>query len=236
MNTLKLALIAGVAAASVVGFASAASAETTVAYNAGVATDYIFRGIEQTGGEPEVFGGIDIANGGLYAGTWVSNTGFAGDSAVEYDLYAGYKMAAGPFSLDLGAIYYGYTDGQSTAFSKGSNYEIKLTGSVPVGPLTVGAAVYWTPDFGQTSKSGTYYEINGAYTLANKATISAAYGQQSFDVAFAGIDSYATWNAGVTYPVTDNLSIDARYIGVDDDGSTLFSGGDRLVGTLKVTF
>jgi hypothetical protein len=43
---------------------------------------------------------------------------------------------------------------------------------------------------------------------------------------------------GVTYPITDNLSIDGRYIGSDDDALSLFGpmAEDRLVGTIKATF
>ena len=60
--------------------------------NIGVTSKYLFRGIEQGGGAA-VQGGIDYGHDetGLYAGTWVSNIGFAGgsgdDEGAEVDLY-----------------------------------------------------------------------------------------------------------------------------------------------------
>lgn len=83
--------------------------------------------------------------------------------------------------------------------------------------------------------SGFYYEVNGAYTFSNNAALSAAIG--AVDVQDYLIDGYTTWNIGVTYPITEHVSLDGRYIGTDDDATAGFGGnGDTLVGTLKLTF
>ncbi len=43
--------------------------------NVGVFSDYIFRGISQTGGAAAVQGGLDYSHAsGLYAGTWISTS------------------------------------------------------------------------------------------------------------------------------------------------------------------
>ena len=48
--------------------------------NVGFTTDYIFRGISQTSGNPAVQGGIDYAHAsGLYAGVWGSNVSWISD-------------------------------------------------------------------------------------------------------------------------------------------------------------
>lgn len=239
MKALKFALIGGIAAAAVAGFASAASAETTVAYNVGVANDYVFRGIDQTGGfsKGEVFGGIDLTSGGFYAGTWLSNTGPENNEGAELDIYGGYKLPLGGATLDLGVISYNYSRG-SFVSDKLNNYEVKAALSVPVGALTLGGVVYWTPQYGPSGKDGVYYEANAAYTLANKATISGAYGRQTVEKSFYGIDGYDTWNLGVTYPLTDKVSLDGRYIGVSDDATDAFLTPDNgtAVATIKVSF
>ncbi len=82
-----------VAAGAMMAGAGTAQAETTVSFNVGAATDYIFRGIDQTGyyDEGEAFGGVDATSGSFYAGAWVSNTGPNPVQFIEYDLYAGWK-------------------------------------------------------------------------------------------------------------------------------------------------
>ena len=58
--------------------------------NVGVFSDYIFRGITQTGGGAAGQGGLDFSSAsGLYAGTWISNLN-AGTAAYETDLYGGF--------------------------------------------------------------------------------------------------------------------------------------------------
>ena len=220
----------------------AAQAETDVSFNVGVATDYIFRGIDQTGplDEGQAFAGVDATSGSLYAGAWISNTGPNPAQFIEYDLYAGWKPVVGPVTLDLGFIYYGYTDSDLGGNESDlSTYELKAAGSFAAGGATWGAAVYWTPNFGgdfdgSDDNTGFYYEVNGAYTFSNNATLSGAIGAAEVDDY--AVDGYTTWNVGVSYPVVDHLSIDARYIDTDDDAFFYGFGGDRLVGTIKVTF
>lgn len=231
-----------VAAGAMMAGTGAAQAETTVSFNVGAATDYIFRGIDQTGyyDEGEAFGGVDATNGSFYAGAWVSNTGTQPAQFIEYDLYAGWKPVVGPVTLDLGVIYYGYTDSDVGGNeSELSTFELKAAGSIAAAGATWGAAVYWTPNFsgdfdGSDDNSGFYYELNGAYTFDNNATLSGAIG--AVDVEDYAVDSYTTWNIGVSYPITEHLSIDGRYIDTDDDAFAYGYAGDRLIGTLKVTF
>jgi uncharacterized protein (TIGR02001 family) len=242
----KSARLLGLAAAAgALLFDGTAHAEPTVSFNIGVATDYVFRGIDQTTAfsEGEAFAGVDVSDGQLYGGAWISNTGPHFAQFFEYDIYGGWKPEVGPVTLDLGFIYYGYTDTDDTVGydeSDSSNYEFKVAGSAPVNGATLGAAVYWTPNFagdndGIDDNSGFYYEVNGAYAFSNSATLSAAVG--AVDVDDYTIDGYTTWNVGVTYPITENVSIDGRYVGTDDDATAGFGGnGDTLVGTLKLTF
>jgi uncharacterized protein (TIGR02001 family) len=120
MNVLKISLCAVAATAAMAG-ASAAFADDApsgpvqLSYNVGAATDYIFRGIDQTTAisEGEAFGGVDaVIFKQFYAGVWVSNTGESGLGGVETDVYGGWKPSLGPVGLDLGVITYNYTGGQ----------------------------------------------------------------------------------------------------------------------------
>ena len=240
MKLSKVSLCAAVAVATM-AFANAASAE--VAFNVGAASDYIFRGIDQSGkgSDIEVFGGVDWTGGSdLYAGVWLTNTGPKGDRAIEYDIYGGWKPKAGPVTLDLGAIYYGYTDSDNGFVdSEFNTLEFKLGGSVAAGPATLGAAIYYSPDFAGTEESSWYTEINGSVPVHEKVLLSGAVGTFQSD-AFAGPDSYMTWNAGVTFTLTENFSFDARYVDTDDDAEAIygnnFAADQKFVATLKAIF
>jgi uncharacterized protein (TIGR02001 family) len=245
MNVLKISLCAVAATAAMAGASAAFAADDTIAlsYNVGAATDYVFRGIDQTPLTGEVFGGVDaVIAKNFYAGVWVSNTGVSGQSGIEGDIYAGWKPSLGPVGFDLGVISYNYTGGHNHN-NDHDDYELKAGASMPIGGFTIGAVDFYGPSnhanpiFGlgpiATDYSDTnYIEADVSYTFKNKASISAAYGnfQALNDSTNSGFH-YNTWNAGVTYPITDKLSIDARYIGTSPQG--LFNGG---VATLKVAF
>jgi uncharacterized protein (TIGR02001 family) len=238
------ASVAAAALMSGAAYADDAPAGPTLTFNAAVTTDYLFRGLSQTSGNAAAQGGADVTYGMFYAGTWLSNVNFGptvGDptnkTSIEYDLYGGVRPVVGPLSLDIGVIRYGYVDSP-----KAANYEYweaKLAGSYAAGPLTLGAAFYYSPEFFGKTGDAEYYELNAAYTLKSKASISGAVGHQELDKSKAGISGYTTWNVGFGYPLTDHFAIDLRYWGTDSTASDFYTktfAGDRLVGTLKATF
>lgn len=72
-----------------------AKSPVAVSGNAGVVSDYVFRGLTQTWGKPAVQGGIEAAAGGFVAGAWasgVSEHSYPGGT-MELDLYASYGRA-----------------------------------------------------------------------------------------------------------------------------------------------
>ena len=81
------------------------AAEMSVTGNAGVLSDYIFRGIPQDSGVAN--GGVDLEVGGLYLGTWIADVG----EGIEQDFYTGYVQEL-PGGLYLGAGFtsYQYSD------------------------------------------------------------------------------------------------------------------------------
>jgi uncharacterized protein (TIGR02001 family) len=211
------------------GLAAPASAQDAkVAFNVGVTSDYVFRGYSQTNEDPAIQGGVDLTAGSFYAGAWASNVDFGDDTDAEVDVYGGYRTEAAGFALDFGVIgylYAGEPDGADYNYA-----EVKAAASRAVGPATFGAAVYYSPDFfGAADKEATYAEVNAAFSPADKWTISGAVGQQWLDVS----DDYLTWNAGIGYALTENLSADARYYDTDVDGVPVAE--DRVVVGRRLT-
>lgn len=126
------ATLTGLALAT--ALAAPASADELTA-NAGVANNYIWRGLTQTENAPQVSGGIDYAaDNGFYAGTWVSNVSYApGDVfSYEHDLYLGYSGEFGDgIGYDVGYLYYNYDKEAEFDFSE-------LYGSLSVGGFAFG--------------------------------------------------------------------------------------------------
>lgn len=200
-----------------------------VTFNLGASTDYVFRGVSQTDEDPQVFGGVDLTYGRFYAGTWASNVDFGDSTDAEIDLYAGFKPTLGSVSLDLGVIYYGYVDAPSG--SDYGNWEAKLAASAPVGPATLGAAVYYSPDGFGAADEAVYYELNGAVSPMEKVSLSAAVGRQTYD----GPGDYTTWNIGGSYAVTKHVALDLRYHDTDEHSfGELYDS--RVVLSAKATF
>ena len=209
--------------------ASAASAQDTpdVAWNLGVTSDYVFRGYSQTTEDPAIFGGVDVTIGSFYAGAWASNVDFGDDTDAEVDLYGGYRTEVSGFAVDVGVVGYLYVSQPA-----GADYdyvELKAAASRAIGPLTLGAAVYWSPDFFGADEEATYVEANASFSPADKWTVSGAVGHQALDVNA----DYATWNAGVAYAISDNVAVDLRYHDTDVTGPL---SDDRVVAGLKFLF
>lgn len=225
---MKAALI-GASALVLLGAGSAqAQARPEVAFNIGVVSDYVFRGVSQTDEGAALQGGVDANfGGGFYAGGWASTVDFGEGTDAEVDLYGGYRTEAAGYALDFGVLSYFYVNAPN-----GADYnfvEFKAAASRAIGPATLGAAVYYSPDFFGADDAATYLEANGAYALADKWTVSGAVGHQWLDVS----DDYTTWNLGLAYALTDHLTVDVRYHDTDLDGPLT---DDRFVVGLKASF
>ena len=231
MNILKIALAS---AAATVALSGAAMAQDTLklSYNVGIASDYVFRGVSNTSEDPQIFGGIDATYGIGYAGVWASNVDFGTDDpSAEIDIYAGVKPTVGDTALDFGIVYYGYVDDKGATPGQYGYVELKAAASRAVGPATVGVALFYSPEFPFDTGKAFYYEVNAAVPLMDKLTLSGALGQQ--EIKYAG--DYTTWNVGLGYAISDNLTADLRYSDTSEHGYGP-NYGDRVVVSLKAAF
>ena len=230
---MKLLKIMLASAAATVALSGAAMAdELKLAYNIGVTSDYVFRGVSQTQEDPAVQGGVDATYGMGYAGVWASNVDFGSKNpSTEVDFYAGVKPTVGDTSLDLGVIYYSYTKDKGLTPGAYSYVELKAAASRTFGPATLGAAVYYSPEFPGKTGHATYGELNASVPVAKKLTLSGAIGRQNIQKA----SDYTTWNLGGTYALNDKFSLDIRYWDTDEHsfGQVYHS---RVAATIKAAF
>ncbi len=107
----KLAVAFLAAASSIAAQAAEAAAPAfTTSGNLAFTSDYVFRGISQTGGHTALQGGFDAAHtSGLSAGVWASNISWAASTSLEVDLYAYYGFCLRKdFSATVGYLAYDY--------------------------------------------------------------------------------------------------------------------------------
>jgi uncharacterized protein (TIGR02001 family) len=199
---MKNSIVLATAVASVLtsGIASA-----DLSANAGVFSNYIWRGVTQTADAAAGQGGIDWGNdSGLYVGTWVSNV----VGGYEMDVYAGFAGEAGSVGYDLGVITYQYPVTPDINFT-----EVYVSGSIS--GFTVG--LHSTVDAASGNEGGTFDEgdlyINGSFDFtAGKSDVSLYAGSYSYDndgaVGVGDVD-YVNYGAsigkdGFTFAVDKN--------------------------------
>jgi uncharacterized protein (TIGR02001 family) len=161
MNTQRQRL--GIAAASgallstalIMSSPVAAQEPWSVSANIGAVSNYVWRGMTQTGDQAAIQGGLDAAHeSGFYAGTWVSNIDWgSSDPNYELDLYTGFGGAINDdVSYDIGAIYYAYPDGRDSDFA-----EIGASASFKWFTLGLAYTVYGENDDGLFDDGDLYY-------------------------------------------------------------------------------
>jgi len=200
---LLVALALGASQSAVAGDFSA---------NAGMMSDYIFRGVKQS--DASAYAGLDYEHeSGFYAGTWGADVG----QGIEYDLYAGFGGSVGDFSYGIGYTGYFYTDDFDDTYQ-----EINLTGGYGMFSLEYSVGTYDNfdgPDLDYSFIAGTV-EYEGFY---------GTYGtwSQDFDGDYFEL-GYGTELSGFDFGVAAVVS--------DSDLSSTGSSETSLVFSIGKTF
>ena len=194
----------------------------TFTANVGLFSEYIFRGVTQTAGNPAVQGGFDYGHSsGFYAGTWASNVSIYEDfgaykrSSLEWDFYAGFKRNIGStdFYFDVGSIYYYFPGTRNPGAADADTWELYAG----FGWKWLGMKYsYSLQDYfgarptGQKTDGTWYLDFFANYPIGETGiTLSAHYG--ILDVKNDGNQdaatkaSYDDWKLGVAYTVPSGL-------------------------------
>jgi uncharacterized protein (TIGR02001 family) len=194
----------------------------TITGNAGIFSDYRFRGISQTRLAPAFQGGFDYAHkSGFYAGNWnssVSSHQFQAGSGLEMDFYAGFKKEIAGIGFDLGTIYYYYPGAEitnaGTKLGKYNNHEVYV--GLAYGPVSFKTSYAISNYFGlkgtnddflgatnlanSTDSKGTiYYDLSFSKEIAEKITLVAHYGKTAYS-SYKQLD-YDDYKIGVNIDV-----------------------------------
>jgi uncharacterized protein (TIGR02001 family) len=241
---VALALLAGTAVAAdlPVYKAPVKAALWDIAIGGSIASDYNFRGISQSdrGVSPAAYFELQYnwAFGQTYVGIGALGVDFASafgfsDPASEVDLYAGFRKEFGSLAVDVGYIYYWYP--KELFNTDWAEVYVKLAYTVTPS-LTIGGAVYYTPDLlnfqlfnAGNDVSAVYWEANAKWvtpwTYGNVGSfISGAIGYNDIErAAFHTMDpAYVYYNAGIAFTYKA-LTLDLRYHGTDMNATECFN-------------
>jgi uncharacterized protein (TIGR02001 family) len=222
-TTLRQAAVATLAAlgsSAVLAQAAAPAPPWTVTANIGLFSEYMFRGISQTGGKPAVQGGFDAGHAsGFYLGTWASNVSWLQDfnaysrSSLEWDFYGGYKANFGSsdFYWDLGTVYYYFPGSKNPGVVSADTWEIYLG----LGWKWAGLRIYYNLDdyfgirpTGQKTDGTLYYDGSITYPVGETGFSLLAhvgYLDVHKDGSGDGKAGYTDWRLGASYTVPDGV-------------------------------
>lgn len=195
------------------------SSSVTVSGNVTLVSDYRFRGVSLSGGDPALQGGVTVTHdSGFYVGTWASSiddggTDFYGD--VEVDLFGGWSgdVSEG-VGLDVGLLYYAYPSNAAGVDAEYFEPYVTVTGTL--GPVTakVGANYAW--DQGALADDSLYLRTDLSAGIPNSplslnAHLGYTDGAFSFDPDGESFD----WSVGATATVLGSLTLGVSYVGVE---------------------
>ena len=244
MSIQKSLIVAGLALSGAAFAQTAAPApDYTLSFNAGVVTDYRFRGISQTRRQAAVQGGVDFAHSsGLYVGTWASTIKWikdaGGDAPIEIDFYGGYKGTAGVIGYDVGILRYQYP-GHDFQISPNTT---ELYGAVTYSMFTLKYSHAISNAFGwDDSKNSWYLDLSAAFDLGNGWSLTPHVGYQK--IRRNADTSYADYALTLGKDLGNGFSASAALIATDADKTVYanpvsggFMGKTMAVVGLKYTF
>lgn len=186
MKKILVPTLIAAAIASLTSVAHAAEPESTLSFNAGVVSDYRYRGISQSRLKPALQGGVDYADkSGFYVGAWGSSIKWikdagATDGTVEVDLYGGYKGAVGDVSYDVGFLRYEYVGNKLASVPGSVNANTnEVYGAVTYGLFTAKYSHALTDLFGTAGSKGAYYlDLSANFDLGSGYTLTPHVGRQ----------------------------------------------------------
>ncbi|HEY0413534.1 MAG TPA: TorF family putative porin [Allosphingosinicella sp.] len=208
---LPLLLLAAPPAAAQEGEGTHASSGLDVNGSIILLSDYRFRGISRSDGDPALQGQLTVSlPNGPYAGVrGTTLKGLANRADAELDLYAGYgaDLGAGT-SLDAGLIYYSFPG----ATGRAGYFEPYASLSHTLGTVeaTAGAKYAWRQQAIAGADSLYLFGQVEVGIMATPLTLSAEAGRQSG----GGPGGYWNWSLGGRYALGP-LEAGLRYVDTD---------------------
>ncbi|MEI7784438.1 MAG: TorF family putative porin [Betaproteobacteria bacterium] len=243
----SLLAAAGVMAQTAPAPAAPAAPESSLAFNAGLVSDYRYRGISQSRLQPAVQGGADYTDkSGFYVGAWATTINWIKDSgatsgSVELDLYGGYKASIGDIGYDVGVLRYEYVGNKLAKVDGFANANTtEAYGALTYGLFTAKYSYALGDTFGNVkSKGSTYIDLSAAIDLGSGFALTPHVGRQV--IKNGAIYSYTDYSLTLAKDLGNGLSATGMLVTTNAKESSYtlkgkFNGKDALVVGIKYTF
>ena len=194
-------------------------------FRAGVASDYIYRGVTLSAHGPTAGAAFEAAFGMFYAGGTVASVTLPSRPAAEMSFVGGVRPKLGNVQFDFGVTSYIYpNETPPIGAAKGIDYwEAMARGDTTLGELLrVAGGFAWSPNVSNTGAWSEYAAVGMGFDLPGKvlpSEVSASvtggvgyswFGNQSAALGGFPIPAYVNWNGGITF-THKNLNLDLRY-------------------------
>lgn len=232
-RSLVVTLLAASAASALPGTAGSAELAGYLA----LGSDYVWRGVSQTDGDPSAQFGIDIAfSTGIFAGAWAATVDFDlspfNNRDVELAYYAGYGVDTGDrWTLGARAVAFrypgqeGFVDYEYEEYALSANFDDRLWFEYA-----------YSPNLYNRGRDSHNVELYAETEIAGNLMLGGGVGHYDTSRAFG--DSFNYWELGLTRSF-GILSADLRYH--DSDGyapivSSKSRSDARVVLTFRIVF
>lgn len=223
---------------------AAPAPDHVISYNLGATSDYRFRGISQSRGDPAVFAGVDYTHAptGFYLGAWTSTIKWVKDAgsssgSVELDIYGGKRGELGMVAYDVGLISYNYPGNKLKGITGANANTIEAFAQVGYKFATLKYSysltdfIGWAPN----SDGSDYIDLSLNPEIKDGYILNLHVGKQRVKNYSNGLADYTDWKVGVTKDygvVVGSLAV----VGTDADKTTsgYNFGGKGYLGDTKL--
>ena len=241
---MKKVLIATLLATSTMAVAEeqAVEAQWTDGLSASMTatSEYIWRGLKQSQGDPAVQVGIDYNfDNGFYVGTWASTIkwtedgNYMKDSDFETNFFGGYASEFGDTGIgyDVGLLQYyfpgnkksGVADVDATEAYIGLNTDLVGTNLAVKYSHVLSDDAWGIAD----AKGSQYYEANWTIPVTDTVSVLSHVGRSEFDGTGNGNLDYTDWSIGAEYAWNENLTLGAAWTDTNADGALWTIDGEK---------
>ena len=247
LTSVRSLLAATVLAGSGLAVAAPAAAQdlsdigVEVSANAAVVSEYRFRGVDLSGGDIAIQGGIDLGlPAGFYVGTWGSSIDedTVGYGHTELDIYGGWSGSlTDAVSVDVGAIAYIYPNAGPGDYDY---YEGYASAGFTLGPAEATVGIAYAPkQAGLADDDNLYlYTDLGFGVPGTPVSLAAHVGYTDGFLTFTNDGKAWDYSIGADVALGETLSVGVAYVGVEDDivAPDYDFGDDAVVFTLGASF
>ncbi len=217
--------------------------ESTLAFNAGVVSEYRYRGLSQTRFKPAVQGGVDYSDkSGFYVGAWGSTIKWikdlgATDGSLEVDLYGGYKGTAGDLAYDVGFLRYEYTRNNLKTVSPYTNANTnEIYGALTYGVFTAKYSHAVSNLFGNPDSKNSYYlDLSATFDLGQGFSLVPHVGYQKLKGPLNTDGSYTDYSLTLAKDLGNGLSATAAVVSTNASKNFYYAPGKQGVEGLGKT-